>query len=95
MLDNGYVRSIVVRFYEGPDISKDNQETERRKRQTDDESYVTVIVQHQFVAESNLTRNQFKTYYDDMFDRTKGQFSSSFEINPTFRGKHKINVGGM
>ena len=84
MTDNGYVRSVVVRFYKGPPMY-------------DDTNYVKAVVQHQFIANSQLTLAKFKKHYNEILEYNEyneilGRFSSTFEINIMFIGKQDIDI---
>ena len=74
IVDNGYIRSTLIKFRQGPEIEKG-------------ESYVEATILHQFTADSLLNQTLFEEYYDNMIQSNLGKFSESLEIDsPTVKG---------
>ena len=74
MVQNGYIRSILVRFAQG-------------SKTIDDEYIVKGVIQHQFVTGTKLTLDQFEDHYNETFTSLEGFFSKSLVIDdPEHKG---------
>ena len=74
MVQNGYIRSILVRFVQS-------------SKTIDDEYIVKGVIQHQFVTGTTLTLDQFKENYNETFTSLDGIFSKSLVIgDPEHKG---------
>ena len=80
MVENGYIRSMLVRLLQGGEVEQG-------------EYYVDAIIQHQFVGTSNLTFSTFEKHYYDMIDSNLGELSEFLKIDsPTIKGWLKIKL---
>ena len=74
MVQNGYIRSILVRFVQS-------------SKTIDDEYIVKGVIQHQFGTGTRLTLDQFKEHYNETFTGLDGIFSKSLVIgDPAHKG---------
>ena len=76
MVQNGYIRSILVRFAQG-------------SKTIDDEYIVKGVIQHQFVTGTKLTLDQFEDHYNETFTSLEGFFSKSLVIDDP---EHKLSL---
>ena len=74
IVDGGYIRSILAKFREGPELEEGV-------------NYVEATILHQFKADSVLNQTLFEHYYYDMVASNSGKFSESLQIDsPTIKG---------
>ena len=80
MVENGYIRSMLVRFIQGAEVEPGVY-------------YVDAIIQHQFIATSDLTFSTFEKQYYDMIETTRGELSEFLKIDsPTIKGTLKVKL---
>ena len=75
IVEAGYIRSILVKFREGPEVEEGV-------------NYVEGTILHQFIADSSLNQTLFEQDYYHMVELNLGKFSESLEIgSPTLKGR--------
>ena len=70
MIENGYIRSMLVAFLQGAELDSGGEEC-----------YVDAVIQHQFVSTSELSLATFRSQYDSMILETNGIFLEFLQID--------------